>query len=180
MPKPTDVRIVATRLYFLPLEMRVPLKFGAETVTSVTCARACVTVEDGKGRRAEGWGETPLSVQWVWPSRQPYVERHEKLKEFCRVLARELANFQGCGHAFEIGADFQERELERLLQQFNATNEGTSSTSLHFSDARSSFQEEPMPLLAALVCLSVFDIASHDAFGQLHQRPVYSTYSSDF
>jgi L-alanine-DL-glutamate epimerase-like enolase superfamily enzyme len=37
-----------------------------------------------------------------------------------------------------------------------------------------------MPLLAALVCLSLFDIALHDAFGQLHQRAVYSTYTSEF
>ena len=91
MSKSTDVRIVATRLYFLPLEMRVPLKFGAKTVTSVTCARACVTVEDSRGQRAEGWGETPLSVQWVWPSRQPYVERHKRLKQFCILLAENLA-----------------------------------------------------------------------------------------
>ncbi len=46
MSKPTDVRVVATRLYFLPVQMRMPLKFGTETTTSVTCARVCVTVED--------------------------------------------------------------------------------------------------------------------------------------
>ena len=67
--------------------MRVPLKFGAETVTSVTCARACVRVVDSKGRTAEGWGETPLSVQWVWPSRLPYERRLETLRQFCVTLA---------------------------------------------------------------------------------------------
>ena len=162
MPKSTDVRIVATRLYFLPLEMRVPLKFGAETVTSVTCSRACVTVEDSRGHRAEGWGETPLSVQWVWPSRQPYAERHEKLKKFSTRLAEELATWQRWGHAFEVGADFEHMFLPALLEDFNR-------------DAM-----EPMPLLAALVCLSPFDIALHDAFGQLHQRPIYETYGADF
>ena len=80
MSKPTDVRVVATRLYFLPVQMRMPLKFGTETTTSVTCARVCVTVEGRDGKRAEGWGETPLSVQWVWPSRLPYAERHERLR----------------------------------------------------------------------------------------------------
>jgi hypothetical protein len=36
----SDVRPVATRFYFLPVETRVPLKFGPETLTYVTCARA--------------------------------------------------------------------------------------------------------------------------------------------
>ena len=160
--KPTDVRVVATRLYFLPVQTRVPLKFGTETLTSVTCARACVTVEDARGRRAEGWGETPLSVQWVWPGQLPYAQRHEKLKDFTKLLARELTRFDARGHAFEIGSDFQEHELPKLLATFNA---GAS---------------EPMPLLAGLVCLSLFDIAMHDAFGQLHAQPVYDTYTEDF
>ncbi len=160
--KPTDVRVVATRLYFLPVQTRVPLKFGTETLTSVTCARACVTVEDARGKRAEGWGETPLSVQWVWPSNLPYALRHGKLKEFTMLLARELPRFDARGHAFEIGSDFQEHELPKLLATFNA---GAS---------------EPMPLLAGLVCLSLFDIAAHDAFGQLHAQSVYDTYTGDF
>ncbi|MEZ4663788.1 MAG: hypothetical protein R2911_40155 [Caldilineaceae bacterium] len=36
---------------------------------------------------------------------------------------------------------------------------------------------EPMPWLAALVCCSAFDIALHDAYGVLHQMPVYQTYA---
>src|SRR5438105_252231 len=52
MRKATDIRITGVRLYFLPLTTRVPLKFGTETVTSVTCARACISVADGKGRTA--------------------------------------------------------------------------------------------------------------------------------
>ncbi|HMJ91086.1 MAG TPA: enolase C-terminal domain-like protein [Candidatus Acidoferrum sp.] len=160
--KSTDVRVVGTRLYFLPVETRVPLKFGTETLTSVTCARTCVTVEDAQGRRAKGWGETPLSVQWVWPGKLPYARRHAKLKEFTMLLARELPRCDARGHAFEIGADFQEHELPKLLGEFNA-------------DA-----PEPMPLLAALICLSLFDIATHDAFGQLHALPIYETYSADY
>jgi L-alanine-DL-glutamate epimerase-like enolase superfamily enzyme len=162
MSKPTDVRIVATRLYFLPLQMRVPLKFGAETVTSVTCARACVTVEDSRGSRAEGWGETPLSVQWVWPSPTPYAERHERLKEFCVLLAKELSQVDLRGHAFEIGADCERMLLPGLLEAFNRS------------------AAHPMPLLAGLVCLSLFDLALHDAFGQLHQLLIYDTYSSTY
>ena len=40
MTRSTDIKVVAARLYFQRVEMRVPLKFGMETVTSVTVARA--------------------------------------------------------------------------------------------------------------------------------------------
>jgi L-alanine-DL-glutamate epimerase-like enolase superfamily enzyme len=36
-----------------------------------------------------------------------------------------------------------------------------------------------MPWLAALVCCSAFDIALHDAYGQILGRPVYETYNSE-
>ena len=54
----TDIHPVSVDLYFLPVTTRVPLKFGPETTTFVICARVCLTVTDGKGRRARGWGET--------------------------------------------------------------------------------------------------------------------------
>ena len=68
MPRATDVRVKGTALYYLPVQTRVPLKFGPETLSSVTCARVELTVADSAGRTASGWGETPLSVQWGWPS----------------------------------------------------------------------------------------------------------------
>src|SRR5687768_18371453 len=105
--KPTDIRVTGARLHFLPIQARVPLKFGHETVTEVTCARACVRVRDRTGRTAEGWGETPLSVTWVWPSQLPYSERHERLKQFCIVLAEAWTNLEACGHPIEIGYEFQ-------------------------------------------------------------------------
>ena len=57
MSRATDVRVVAARLYFLPVQTRVPLKFGTETLTSVTLARVCVTVEDRHGKRAGRFGQ---------------------------------------------------------------------------------------------------------------------------
>jgi len=165
MSQSTDIRPVAASLYFLPIQTRVPLKFGPETTTSVTCARARVTVADRPGRRAEGWGETPLSVQWVWPGRLRYEPRHRALQEFCRRLAQAWAEFDCYGHPLEVGHDFQQEVLPGLLTRFNEQScEGA----------------EPMPWLAALVCCSAFDIALHDAFGQLLQRPVYETYRREF
>jgi L-alanine-DL-glutamate epimerase-like enolase superfamily enzyme len=164
MAKPTDIRCTGAKLYFLPVYTRVPLKFGSETVTYVTCARVCLTVTDSQGRVAEGWGETPLSVQWVWPSKVPYEERHQTLKNFCVKLAERWATFPCSGHPMEIGWDFQEHVLKSMLAELNA--ERASS--------------EPMPWLAALVCCSLFDIALHDAFGNLHGIPVYDTYTREF
>jgi L-alanine-DL-glutamate epimerase-like enolase superfamily enzyme len=165
MSEDLDVRITRTALFFLPLQTRLPLKFGTETVTSVTCARVCLTVADASGRTVEGWGETPLSVQWVWPSHLPYELRHDALKQFCLLLAQAWADFDAAGHPMEIGHDFQQEILPVLLARFNQQEKRT---------------EEPMPWLAALVCCSAFDIALHDAYGQIHQRPVYQTYNGAF
>jgi len=164
MAKKTDVYPKDVSLHFLPVETRVPLKFGPETLTSVTCARVCMRVEDRMGRSAIGWGETPLSVQWVWPSSLSYKERHEALKSFCIKLAEAWAKLREIGHPIEVGHAFQENQLHRLLEQFNQQNKG----------------KEPMPWLASLVCCSTFDIALHDAYGNLHQIPVYNTYNSEF
>src|SRR6478752_4887237 len=87
MAKPTDVRPVGVSLLFLPIKSRVPHKFGPEVTTEVTCARVRLTVEDRRGKRATGWGETPLSVQWVWPSQLSYEERHQALRSLSRQIA---------------------------------------------------------------------------------------------
>jgi hypothetical protein len=99
---PRDVRICAVRWHALPVTLRLPLKFGHETLTSVVCARVCVTVEEADGSRAEGWGKTPLSVQWVWPSPVPYDVRLTALQAFCDTLTEAYAAFS-TGHAIEIG-----------------------------------------------------------------------------
>ncbi len=161
----TDISPVGIDLYFLPVQTRVPLKFGPETLTSVICARACMTVANTMGQRAQGWGETPLSVQWVWPSSIGYQERCDAMQAFCRQLADAWADFTGHGHPMEIGHRFNEAVLPRLLKRLNA-GRGAHA--------------EPMPWLAALVCNSAFDIALHDAYGQILNRPVYSTYTREF
>jgi len=165
MGKPTDVRTVGAALYFLPVQARVPLKFGAQTMTHVTCARARITVADRQGRTAEGWGETPLGVQWVWPSQLPYEERHDALTEFCIELNAIWGSFHNHGHPIEIGQEITEAALLVAWKRFNR---------------RQRRGKEPVPWLAALVCCSPFDMATHDAYGKLHRRPVYSTYDARF
>src|SRR6478672_2126351 len=98
MRKKTDVFPVAVTVYFLPVENRVPLKFGRETVTSVVCARVSMRVANANGKTAEGWGETPLSVSWVWPSDLSYETRREALQDFTVQLSRAWLDVEASGH----------------------------------------------------------------------------------
>lgn len=164
MPKPTDIRPVAASLYFLPIRTRIPLKFGPEITTEVTCARVRLTVADRAGRTAFGWGETPLSVQWVWPSSLSYAARHQVLQDFTIRLVHAWSDFNEFGHALEVGHSFTSKRLPVVLTESNRARQG----------------QETMPWLAALVCSSAFDIALHDAFGQLHDCKTYDTYTSEY
>ena len=165
MAHPTDIRIVDFSLQFIPVQTRMPLKFGTEVLSSVTCARVCVIVENNLGEKVEGWGETPLSVQWVWPSEIAYAERHDALIEFCKLLAKRWKGFDRVGHCLEIGHEMIMNDLPVALKEFN-----------------NSYLEhaEPMPWLAALVCASAFDLAVHDAYGMINQVPTYQAYGREF
>ncbi len=163
MPKPTDIRVVEAAVYFLPISFRVPLKFGPETVTSAVCLRVRVRVEDRQGRQAEGWGETPLSVSWVWPSTLAVSERARRMEAFSIRVAKLLVASGLKGHPMELGHDFQHQHLMPALEAENAAAGGAA-----------------MPYLGALVAFSAFDIAVHDAFGQMLGLDVYATYNAEF
>lgn len=161
--KSTDIRVTSASVHFLPVTMRVPLKFGPETVTSVSCLRVKVEVTDRSGSSAEGWGETPLSVSWVWPSTLGVGERLRRMEEFSRKLAKELVSCGLEGHPMEIGADFIHGPLAATLKAANTEAGGPE-----------------MPYLGSLVAFSAFDIAIHDAFGNLLGKDVYETYGPKF
>ncbi|MBI4625027.1 MAG: mandelate racemase/muconate lactonizing enzyme family protein [Verrucomicrobia bacterium] len=165
MPHSTDLRPVATTLYFQHVTNRVPFKFGRETVTGGTCSRVSLRARDRQGREVEGWGETPLAATWVWPSAMSFEGREDVLKQFSIKLAAAWAKFDVFGHPMEVGRAFQDDVLPGLLEDYNRVR-GAGA--------------EPMPWLAALVCCSAFDIALHDAFGILVGRPVYQTYGPEF
>ena len=165
MSKNTDIRVTGVALYFIPIGTRVPLKFGTETLESVTIARAKLTVESEGGKTATGWGETPLNVQWVWPSKMSFTERHEILKTLTVRIAKAWTDMIHVGDVFELSHLFQKNLLNQTLDKLNA-------------DDRAG--QEPVPWLAALVCCSLFDIALHDAFGKIADKPIYECYTEDY
>jgi len=157
-----DTEILHVRLHFVPVTMRTPLKFGNAVVTDVTTARVCVRLRVGT-TEAEGWGETPLNIGWLWPSTLDYTERKNRLEAFCGRIAKALPGLSAgtaadrlTGHPMQIG---------------NALVED------HLPDWRA---EADLPYLAALGCLSAFDLAIHDAFGEALERPTYETYGAEF
>jgi hypothetical protein len=164
MSRATDVEVAGCRLFFRPIETRVPLKFGPEVTTAVVCARAQMTVAGNAGRTASGWGETPLSIAWVWPALLSYEYRLARLKDFCVRLASAWNACVYAGHPMEIGRSFIDRELKALWEESN----------------RTCSPEEAMPWLAALVCDSLFDIALFDAYGMLHAVSAWDIHTGEY
>ena len=163
-PSRNNAVIREVALHFITADMRMPIKFGNQVIESATCARARVVVEGANGKIAEGWGETPLAVGWVWPAPLSYEERLTAMEDFTLVIAKTLNEWRESGHPMELGYDFIEHRLFQLQEAFN-THRPT---------------EAALPHLAALVCFSLFDIAVHDAYGQLHECPTYETYHAGF
>ena len=159
------VKPVKIEIYFIPVITRIPLKFGPEVLTSVTCARIHMFVEDSGGKITDGWGETPLSVQWGWPSSITYETRHRDMKNFCKMLADEWVTFDIESHPVDTGYLFIEHILPVALTRFNT---------------RMRESIEDMPWLSALICNSPFDIAFHDAYAKYLGLPVYRIYGRDF
>lgn len=159
-----DISIIGADLFLIPVTTRVPLKFGSETLTSVVCTRVRVRVRGADGQEAEGWGETPLSVQWVWPGTMPYAPRYDHMLAYSEKLAAALVSHDASGHPMEISHGFQTHVMPMLLDTHNALATDCG----------------PMPWLGALVAFSAYDIALHDAYAMLHGVPVYESYTAEY
>jgi hypothetical protein len=140
-------RLKHLAVHFLPVQTRMPLKFGAQVVTEVTCARVMAVVENHAGHHATGWGETPLSIAWVWPSTTtPWLDRESALRSFTLTLAHRAVASPPWNHPIEWAS--------ALIAPLD-------------------LDHPSLPLLAKLCCLSPFDLAVWDAFGVLLGKPVF-------
>ena len=151
--KTSDVKIREVEIEFIPVSLRLPLKFGAETITSVTCARVKMSVENKLGNTAYGYGETPLSVGWAWPSSSlSFLGRETQMITFCQKLVSCWQSCNSSGHAMEIGHGFNEKILPEV--------------------------DDYIPQLVQLISNSAFDIALHDAYGKVNDISTYRSYNS--
>ena len=114
MEENKKIRIVKAELYILPVTLRIPLKFGDQVLQSVSCARVRIIIENSKGKQAEGWGETPLSAAWVWPSNLEYNIGEKRLIEICKSIGDAYCQLNIEGHPFELGQKFIQNTLEKV------------------------------------------------------------------
>lgn len=152
-----DVCITGVQLYEFPLKTRIPLAFGRERTTQISVLRAEVTLSSASGVRATGVGDVPLNVQWAWPSGIPAAERLNRLIGCAGELAERWGEIDVAGHPME------------LYHAFVA--EGGLSGCPSWSEA---------PPRAWQLLLSVLDLATHDGYGKLHDRPSYETYTPEY
>lgn len=162
MARDSDVVVTGAAVWMLPVRTRVPLKFGGQVMDAVLCARVAVEVENRGGRRAVGWGETPLSVVWGWPSAAPLEPRTRVMSRLVAECARALVDGHERGHAIEIGTAFRRTALDRAARACDDPAAG-----------------EPIPELAALICLSPLDLALHDAYGVVNGVDTFRTYGPE-
>ena len=97
----------------------MPLKFSDGSAHRSRCSQGAIVVPNAQGEMHEGWGETPLSVQWTWPGTLPNQERLQAMQSFCHMLAEEWLKVEESGDALELGWQFQEHRLKPLWEHFN-------------------------------------------------------------
>lgn len=158
----TDVQVTGAALFLIPVKLRVPLRFGGQVVEEVTCARVAVELVTTRGVRAVGWGETPLLVQWGWPSNTPYAPRYDAMVRLAAGCVKAICAWPEAGHALEIGHAFEANRLDELARV--ATGDCS----------------EAIPRLASLICLSPLDLAIHDAFGKVHRIDTFASYTAEY
>ena len=164
MEENKKIRIVKAELYILPVTLRIPLKFGDQVLQSVSCARVKIIVENSKGKQAEGWGETPLSAAWVWPSKLEYNIREKRLIEICKSIGDAYCQLNIEGHPFELGQNFIKNHVKDLKNEHNQLYD----------------EDEELPYLGALVAFSPYDLAVYDAYAKMNDCGVFETLGPNY
>jgi L-alanine-DL-glutamate epimerase-like enolase superfamily enzyme len=106
----------------------------------------------------------PLGNVWSFPTKRvPPGETGRAMEVLVSKLAPVLSGFDLVAHPVELGHRLEE-EAVRLA--------GETTRELALAD--------PIPTLCALVCLSPFENALHDAYGRVHGRHVWECYGPEW
>ncbi len=161
----TGCRVVDATITFEDYPLRSPLILTGGTIEDATEARCTVTVEGEDGRTATGHGTVFLSAIWAWPgSLLSVLQRVDAMQQMCIEIADRMPVW--CfelRHPLEHGIDVHERV-----------------DGLAIPVGKRLFITERIPTLAALVCMSPFDQALHDAYGRLHGISSYEALGREY
>ena len=111
-----------------------------------------------------GWGETPLNVQWVWPSAIPYGERLRALLGLTEAIACAC----------------RKRRSRGIRWRSASASSAGACRSCWLRPTVAGRRTPRSPGSPPWVCASAFDLATHDAYGKLMDRPTYDTYGPEY
>lgn len=160
----SDIRPIEANCDFKDEIFRVPLAFGAGVIKSVTSFTVRLEVENRKGKRAIGLGNVLLSDLWGFPT--PHITHEKKdtaMREIGRKYARLISEYRTYAHPVDIYMDTV-GELERISREVEKELD----------------LGEPIPQLAAKLCMAPVDAALHDAFGAANGVSSYDAYGPEF
>jgi len=164
MSKSSDIRIVDAIISFEPCSFRTPLKFGGRVMSDSRLINVEVTVENGNGQQATGYGSMPVGHIWAWPSGTVEPDQAEKaMMDFAERALKLLDLISEPGHPIDL-VYYVSAEYAHLGK--------TVSESMKLA--------EPVPPLAQLVAASPIDAALHDAYGRVNEVNSYNALSADF
>jgi L-alanine-DL-glutamate epimerase-like enolase superfamily enzyme len=129
------------------------------TLLNVTC-----NIRSRGGKTARGFGSMPLGNVWSFPSR---VLTYDQTLSAMKALAERINKITGAykeyGHPVDLNVALEHEYIR-------AAAEVDKQLKL----------AQPIPKLCVLTTASPFDAAVHDAFGKLHGRSTYQTYTAEF
>lgn len=162
--KTPDIQVKEIRIQYEDFSYRTPIKFGGVVLDRVTLLNVHCVVALRSGKTAKGFGSMPLGNIWSFPSKtMPYETTLEAMKALAEQVARITGSYRESGHPVDINWALEP-------EYFKAAGQVSKTLRL----------KEEMPKLSALVVISPFDAAIHDAYGKVHGLSCYQTYGAEF
>jgi hypothetical protein len=160
----SNVKVKSLDVFYTPCTARTPLKFGAVVVEQLDLCKVRATVENGRGRVAEGWGAIFVMDFWGWPDPSlSHPAKEAAMKDVIAGFSDLVLDYPEHAHPIGLFLDLED--------DLRALNEGVCDRH-RLSPAQ--------PFLSALVCASPIDAAIHDAFGNVNGIDTYAGYGIEY
>ena len=161
---PRDIRIEEVTFGYEDFLYRTPIKFGGLVLDRVTLLNVDCRARTAGGHTAKGFGSMPLGNIWSFPSRTlSYDTTLGAMKSLAGRIAKLTSDYREPGHPVDINTALEPDYLKAAAEVSQKLN-----------------LAEPIPKLCALVTMSAFDAALHDAYGKAHELNCYHTYGPEF